>query len=406
MAKPAPISWTVNWPQATFLFVTPCIALWATSHIELQLRTFIWAFIYYFVTGLGITAGYHRLWAHKSYDAVLPYQIWMALAGVGAVEGSIRWWSRGHRAHHRYTDTDKDPYNAHRGLFWAHIGWMLVKPSDDKRAALGRVEMQDLDRDSIVKFQHKYYVPLALFMAFAFPSLIAGLGWGDWVGGFFYAGVARLVCVHHATFCVNSLAHYLGEATYDDIRSPRDHWVTALATFGEGMHNFHHEFPNDYRNAVLWHQYDPTKWLIYVCSVFGLTYNLKQFPSNEVIKGKLLMSEKKNVTIRHSLDWGIDVADLPVWDRERYTEELKLNPAMLVIDGVAHDVSLFIQDHPGGVGFIRAYMGQKDATAAFNGGVYKHATAARNLMTRLRVARVEGMTSSAASASSAPSPIL
>ncbi|KAI9220244.1 hypothetical protein BC828DRAFT_348513 [Blastocladiella britannica] len=382
--------YSVNWPQAIFLLATPALAVYGLMTVPLQLRTFVWAFTYYMITGLGITAGYHRLWAHKSYDAGLPYQIWMALAGAGAVEGSIRWWSRGHRAHHRYTDTEKDPYNAHRGLFWAHIGWMLVKPSGDKREALGRVEMQDLDRDPIVKLQHKLYVPLALFMAFAFPSLVAGLGWGDYLGGFLFAGVARLVFVHHATFCVNSLAHYLGDATYDDIRTPRDHWMTALVTFGEGMHNFHHEFPNDYRNAVLWHQYDPTKWLIYVASLIGLTYNLKHFPSNEIRKGALLMSEKKNLAVRHSLDWGVDVNDLPSWDRERFAEELKLNPAMLVIDGVAHDVSLFIQDHPGGSNYLKAYFG-KEASSAFNGGVYKHSTAARNLMTRMRVAQIEGM---------------
>ncbi|ORZ26835.1 hypothetical protein BCR44DRAFT_40111, partial [Catenaria anguillulae PL171] len=217
--------------------------------------------------------------------------------------------------------------------------------------------------------------------------LVAGLGWGDWVGGFLYAGIARLVFVHHATFCVNSLAHYLGEATYDDNRSPRDHWFTALMTFGEGNHNFHHEYPNDYRNAVKFHQYDPTKWLIRACSFVGLTYNLKRFPENEVQKGALLMLEKKCRNWRHRLDWGVPTDKLPVWDGERFAEELKLNPYMLVVEGVAHDVSLFIHDHPGGVAYIKMYLG-KDATKAFNGGVYKHATAARNLMSRLRVAQV------------------
>ena len=76
----------------------------------------------------GITAGYHRLWAHRAYNASKPLQYFLAIAGAGAVEGSIKWWSRGHRAHHRYTDTALDPYNAHEGFFFSHIGWMLVKP--------------------------------------------------------------------------------------------------------------------------------------------------------------------------------------------------------------------------------------------------------------------------------------
>lgn len=77
---------------------------------------------------LGITAGYHRLWAHRSYNASKLLQYALAVLGAGAVEGSIRWWARGHRAHHRYTDTDLDPYNAHKGLLWSHTGWMLLKP--------------------------------------------------------------------------------------------------------------------------------------------------------------------------------------------------------------------------------------------------------------------------------------
>ncbi|KAI9188989.1 stearoyl-CoA 9-desaturase [Blastocladiella emersonii ATCC 22665] len=381
------MQYEINWPQASFLTITPLLALYGVSTVPLESRTFTWAFIYYLITGLGITAGYHRLWAHKSYDASLPYQLWMALAGAGAVEGSIRWWSRGHRAHHRYTDTDKDPYNAHRGLFWAHIGWMLVKETGPSAKALGRVEMTDLDNDPLVKWQHKNYVPLALFMAFAFPTLVAGLGWGDWLGGFFFAGVARLVFVHHATFCVNSLAHYLGDATYDDIRSPRDHFITALVTFGEGYHNLHHEFPNEFRNAVKWYQYDPTKWLIWTCSLVGLTHNLKTFPDNEIQKGELLMTEKRCREWRHRLDWGKATETLPEWDATTFTEELKLNPFMMVIEGVAFDVSHFIKDHPGGVNFIKSYLG-KDATKAFNGGVYRHSTGARNLMSHLRVARV------------------
>lgn len=296
--------------------------------------------------------------------------------------------SRGHRAHHRYTDTDKDPYSAHKGLFWSHIGWMLVHPPGEKRKALGQVDMTDLDSDPLVKLQHRFYIPIALFMAFGFPMLVAGLGWNDWWGGLCWAGIVRLVGVHHATFCVNSLAHYLGDQPYDDIRTPRNHFLTALVTMGEGYHNFHHEFPNDHRNAIRWYQYDPTKWLIQACAMLGLTFGLKRFPENEIQKGALLMKEKQLDKWRRRLDWGTPMEALPVWSMNRFQEELKLNPMMILIEGIAYDVSLFIQDHPGGVNYLRMYFG-KDATRAFNGGVYRHATAARNLMSALRVARLE-----------------
>jgi stearoyl-CoA desaturase (delta-9 desaturase) len=95
-----------------------CVAAFWTP---LRWKTALWAVIYYFWTGLGITAGYHRLWAHKSYNASLPLKIFLAAVGGGAVEGSIRWWSRDHRAHHRYTDTTKDPYSVRKGLLYSHV---------------------------------------------------------------------------------------------------------------------------------------------------------------------------------------------------------------------------------------------------------------------------------------------
>ncbi|CAD6938789.1 unnamed protein product, partial [Tilletia controversa] len=98
------------------LFTTPILAAYGIWTTPLQAKTFWWSFVYYFLTGLGITAGYHRLWAHRAYNASTPLQYFLAFMGTGAVEGSIHWWARGHRAHHRYTDTNLDPYGAHNGL--------------------------------------------------------------------------------------------------------------------------------------------------------------------------------------------------------------------------------------------------------------------------------------------------
>jgi len=144
---------------------------------------------------IGITAGYHRLWAHRSYNASRPLQYFLALCGAGAVQGSIRWWARGHRAHHRYTDTDLDPYNAHKGLLWSHIGWMLLKP----RRKPGVADISDLSKNDIVRWQHRYYLQLLLSMGIIVPTFVAGLGWGDWKGGYVYAGLLRLVFVHHVS---------------------------------------------------------------------------------------------------------------------------------------------------------------------------------------------------------------
>lgn len=142
---------------------------------------------------IGITAGYHRLWAHRAYNASKPLQYVLAMAGAGAVEGSIKWWSRGHRAHHRYTDTDLDPYNAHKGFWYSHIGWMLLKP----RRKPGVADISDLSKNEVVRWQHRWYITLLLTFGFIVPTVIPGLLWGDWKGGYFFAAAARLVFVHH-----------------------------------------------------------------------------------------------------------------------------------------------------------------------------------------------------------------
>ena len=123
------------------------------------------------------------------------------MAGAGAVEGSIKWWSRGHRAHHRYTDTDLDPYNAHQGFLYSHVGWMLLLP----RRKPGVADISDLSKNEVVRWQHRWYISLLLTFGLGVPTVIPGLLWGDWKGGYFFAGIARLVFVHHVWFPLSQL---------------------------------------------------------------------------------------------------------------------------------------------------------------------------------------------------------
>jgi stearoyl-CoA desaturase (Delta-9 desaturase) len=171
---------------------------------------------------------------------------------------------------------------------------------------------------------------------------------------------------------VNSLAHWLGDAPYDDARTPRDHFITALVTIGEGWdnkyplvdhllisifryHNFHHTFPSDYRNGIGFFSYDPTKWFIAFCSFFGLAYQLKKFPENEINKGKYAMQLKKldsklnnqksnahvanstGVDFKSSIQWPRDSNDLPIlsWD-ECKTNSLSRYPTKLIYPSIHH----------------------------------------------------------------------
>jgi len=344
---------------------------------------FLFSFFVYFLSGIGITAGYHRLWAHKAYSAREPTKFILLMLGTSAVQGSVRWWARDHRAHHRYTDTDKDPYNANRGFWYSHIGWMLLKQNP---ATIGRASIEDLNADPWIRWQHKYYGLLALLTSVVFPVTVCSI-WGDPWGGFFYASMLRQFLVHHHTFLVNSLAHFWGLAPFADEHTPRDSILTALLTFGEGYHNFHHEFPHDYRNAIKFYQYDPTKWVIKALSYIGQTYDLKVFHDDIVKKGQIQMKQKELEKAIKKVDWGTPLEQLPVITRACFDKVQAEGYKLLIIKGVVHDITTFIDQHPGGAKILAPYSG-KDGTDAFYGKVYYHSNAARNLLDTYRVGTI------------------
>ena len=234
------------------------------------------AVLWYLFSGLSITGGYHRLFAHKSYQCNTLLSWFYLLFGAAAVQNSVVDWVSDHRRHHAHTDDDHDPYNIIKGFLWAHIGWVL-----SKRVRLDYSNVSDLLSNRLVRFQHRYYVLLALFVGGIIPVTI-GLLWGDPLGAFFWAVSLRLVAQYHATFSVNSIAHYFGRQPYSKRNSARDSALTALITLGEGYHNFHHRFPSDYRNGVRKIHYDPTKWWLWALSKLGVTWNLRQVTSERI----------------------------------------------------------------------------------------------------------------------------
>jgi stearoyl-CoA desaturase (delta-9 desaturase) len=232
--------------------------------------TLILAAVMYVVCGMAITAGYHRLFAHRTYHATAPLR-WLLLAfGAATFQNSALSWSADHRAHHADTDGAADPHSIRRGALFAHVGWLFHR----RQASADVARLGDLWAVPSVRLQHRYYALVAVAMGLLLPALIAGL-WGDFWGGLLVAGFLRAAILLQATFCVNSLAHLLGSKRYDGRASARDSVITALVTFGEGYHSFHHRFPFDYRNGVRWWQFDPSKWLIWSMARVGLARRLR-----------------------------------------------------------------------------------------------------------------------------------
>lgn len=240
--------------------------------------------------GLSITGGYHRLWAHKSYEAHASLRLFYAIFGAMALQNSILIWASGHRVHHRHVDDiDQDPYSAKRGFWFSHIGWMLREyPS----GVVDFGNVGDLQRDRIVMWQHRNYLALVLSTNIGIPVAL-GLLFNDFWGYFLLVGVLRLVINHHVTFFINSLAHMWGSQPYTDENTARDSGLLALFTYGEGYHNYHHIFQTDYRNGIRWYHWDPTKWMIASCTWIGLTWDLKRVSNFKIQRAAVLMHFKR-----------------------------------------------------------------------------------------------------------------
>jgi stearoyl-CoA desaturase (Delta-9 desaturase) len=287
------LPYPVRWENTLFLSATFFTTLFAVPayiwHFGLDAFQIVLFLVFFIATGLSITLGYHRLFSHLTFQAHWPVKLFTLLFGAAAFEGSALGWSADHRRHHKFVDHDEDPYDISRGLFHAHIGWLLFRTGPDTPLTWVR----DLQKDKLAWWQHKYYVPLAFLMSFGVPAALGAL-WGGWesaLGAFLIAGVARVVFVHHMTFCINSLCHWIGARPYSSKCSARDSFLMALFTFGEGYHNFHHEFQHDYRNGVKPWQFDPTKWTIWLLAKLGLVSRLRTVPEERILKAQIAERE-------------------------------------------------------------------------------------------------------------------
>lgn len=249
-------------------------------------KTIVFAFLLYQVTGLGITAGAHRLWAHRSYKAKWPLRLLLMVFNSIAFQNSIYEWARDHRVHHKFSETDADPHNALRGFFFAHVGWLLCKKHPQVTEKGQGIDLSDLRSDTIVAFQHKYYLILMPLFCFILPSIIPALCWGETLAnGYFISAALRYIFTLHMTWLVNSAAHMFGNKPYDREINPAENKGVAIMALGEGWHNYHHVFPWDYKTAELGnYRYNFTTAFIDFFAKIGWAYDLKSVSEDMVRK--------------------------------------------------------------------------------------------------------------------------
>jgi stearoyl-CoA desaturase (Delta-9 desaturase) len=237
----------------------------------------------YLVTALGITVGYHRLLTHRSFQTPKALEYAFAVFGSMAVQGPVDSWVADHRKHHAHTDEEGDPHSPHvghcdgvrgvlTGLWHAHTGWLL---REQGRAAPKRYA-RDLDEDAGMQLISRHFVGLVV-LSLAVPAAIGFAISGTAMGaatGFLWGGLVRIFLVHHVTWSINSVCHFLGTRRFELEDESRNVFWLALPSLGEAWHHNHHAFPRSARHGLKRWELDPSAWVIGGLERLGLARNV------------------------------------------------------------------------------------------------------------------------------------
>jgi stearoyl-CoA desaturase (delta-9 desaturase) len=272
-------------------------------------------------------------------------------------------------------DTDKDPYNVKKGLFWVHLGWLITL--NDKH--WGPVDVSDIEDDPVAQWQRRNYYPLMVVVSIIIPPLICYFGWHDFSGGLKYAVAWRLLIGHHATFLVNSLAHWSGQQPFTTGVSARDNLLLGIFSAGEGHHNFHHRFPSDYRNGLRLPDFDLSKLFIQLCAKLGLAKNLVQTSEREIEQARMLA---QGITPKSYEDVN-EATVLSVLSWSDYEHLTRTGSCLVSISGRVCDITDFMHSHPGGPATLQDAIGT-DVTDLFN--EIDHSPYALSLLSSLQMA--------------------
>jgi stearoyl-CoA desaturase (delta-9 desaturase) len=236
----------------------------------------------------GTIIGAHRMWSHKAFKARWPTRLFLGFFQTMAGQNSIYEWCRDHRVHHKFSDTTADPHNINNGFFFSHMGWLCMEKHPDVKTKGKTVDMSDLEKDWIVRYQKKYYTCLYVIIAHLLPTLIIHYVCGETLLKSWSANIVRYVVTLHITWATNSFAHSVGYRPYDKNIKPTEFIGLGWIGGGEGWHNFHHTFPWDYKMSeqTQWELTYIWKTINFLASI-GQVYDMKTV-SQEIIKKRVL----------------------------------------------------------------------------------------------------------------------
>lgn len=277
----------IKWRNVIIFIYLHATAIYAWT-LEKKLSTVIIGWILGILAGFGTTVGSHRLFTHRTFKANQKLKILMVILQTMAGQEPVLRWARDHRVHHKFTDTNADPYNSRRGFFFSHIGWLMVRKHPDVIEQGKKVDMTDLKSDPALVFQDRYFLPLMVLATFVIPTMLVYYVAGDSFSVAWNGNIMRYLIGLHVVWMVNSVAHLWGAKPYDRNISPTDTYFVGFCALGEGWHNYHHIFPWDYKTAELpTYGFNLSTAFIDFFAWLGWASDLKTVPGN-IVKSRIL----------------------------------------------------------------------------------------------------------------------
>jgi stearoyl-CoA desaturase (delta-9 desaturase) len=217
----------------------------------------------------GITAGYHRYFAHKTYRTSRGFQAVLAVLGCTATQKGPLWWAGHHRRHHRYSDQPGDVHSPREGFWYSHQGWIF----DGRWDATPSASIPDFAKYPELVWLNRWHIvpPIALAVLCWAVGGFSGLVWGY---------VISTVCLWHLTYSINSLAHRWGTRRYETTDDSRNNWLLAILTLGEGWHNNHHHYQASTRQGFFWWEIDLSYYALKGLEKLGLVWDLREPPAH------------------------------------------------------------------------------------------------------------------------------
>ena len=247
--------------------------------------------VLYYVRMFGITAGYHRYFAHRSYKMGRVTQFLVAILAMSSAQKGVLWWAAHHRHHHKHSDQQGDVHSPKKGYWWSHMGWILCT----KYESTDSDRVRDLAKYPELVWLNRHWLFLPSLLGFA--TWLVG-GWSMLLIGFFLS----TVLLYHGTFLVNSVAHIFGSRRFETTDTSRNSLIVALLTCGEGWHNNHHHYMSSAKQGFYWWEIDLSYYGIKLMEQLGLAWDVRTPPKEALARNRIVARARDVVIVQELSD--------------------------------------------------------------------------------------------------------